>query len=282
MKTVVFVIISVGMSDYLEPMIQTIRGSYPLILVDNSDDALLSPLSKKYEIYYIHEMTKGVSAARNAGSELAKLYDYIFFLDDDLELIDGWKETLEKILVDEKEYDCVGGRVIAKYDKNIRVPEKYSYLVGEKNLGNQEKKVVQDYIGGCNLLIRKKLFFEVGKFNTNFGHRNGKIGLNEDVLFQDTIRKKRFEVLYMPEFRFIHHWNGTEQMLFTRIRLQGNYDRQLDLRINKIRFFLRIIKYLVFLCGYQLFLKNRHVIVYMYDFMRYYEYIFNYKNSVAE
>jgi GT2 family glycosyltransferase len=255
-------------------MISTISKHYPIIIVDNSDCALLVGLSQKYGINYVREEVKGVSVAKNNGSNLAIDYDFIFFLDDDLELTEGWKTAIDGILESETNYCCIGGRVIAKYDNKLNIPQKYLYLVGEKNFGEREKILSTDYLSGCNLLIQRKLFFDLGKFDLGFGHKDGVIGLNEDVLIQEQIRKRGFNIHYVPTLKFVHYWNGTEAMILERVRLQGIYDRMLDLRVNKIRFFLRLIKYLCFLAYYQVALRRKNIKVHYYDSLRYREYLF--------
>ena len=73
------------------------------------------------------------------------------------------------------------------------------------------------------------------------------MGLNEDVVFQDQIRKNHGYVFFNPELVFVHHWRGSEDDLLRRVRLQGRFDRQTDLETNKLRFVLRNIKYALFI-----------------------------------
>lgn len=276
MRTIAFVIITMGKSDYLEGMLKSLEKYDRVILVDNSPNGICKKLIGKYNFIYCHELKAGVGSARNAGASLAKDVDYIYFLDDDLSFDEEWHRELEKTLDSYGCYDLIGGRVIANYFDDLIIPEKYRYLVGEKNLGGIGKIVDKDYVGGCNLLINAKTFFGLGGFDINFGHVGTKLGLNEDVVFQELVRKNHGTVYYNPDLVFYHHWKGNENDLLKRIRLQGIYDRHTDLETNKLRFVLRIIKYVVFVSIHRIRLSKKNIYdVKYWDYLRYSSYISN-------
>lgn len=276
MRKIAFVIITMGKSDYLEGMLKSLEKYDRVILVDNSPNGICKELIGKYNFIYCHELKAGVSSARNAGASLAKDVDYIYFLDDDLSFDEEWHRELEKTLTSDESVDLIGGRVIADYSDDLIIPEKYLYLVGEKNLGVIGKIVDKDYVGGCNLLINAKTFFRLGGFDINFGHVGTTLGLNEDVVFQELVRKNHGKVYYNPDLVFYHHWKGNENDLLKRIRLQGIYDRHTDLETNKLRFVLRIIKYVVFVSIHRIHLSKMNICnVQYWDYLRYSSYILN-------
>lgn len=246
MKKIAFVIISLGKSIYLEDMLISLKDK-KVVLVDNSSEGKCKNLESKYDITYCHELIQGVSNARNVGAALVGNVDYVYFLDDDLAFGKYWNQELNRFLASDDSFDLIGGRVKADYSSDLVLPDKYLYLVGEKNLGDAERVVYKDYVGGCNLLVKMDTFLELGGFDTHFGHKGTSIGLNEDVVFQEQIRKKHGSVFYNPELVFIHHWKGNKDDLLKRVRLQGLFDRQTDLETNKIRFVLRTIKYVLFI-----------------------------------
>lgn len=277
MKKIAFVIITMGKSNFLENMLASLNDYEEVILVDNSPEGKCKKLIGKYNFTYCHELKQGVSNARNAGALLVKNTDYIFFLDDDLSFGEGWHQELERTLASDINADLIGGRVVADYPKELLIPEKYLYLVGEKNLGELKKVVNNDYVGGCNLLVKANAFFKLGGFDVNFGHKGTSLGLNEDVVFQELIRKKHGFVYYNPKLVFYHHWKGTKDDLLRRVRLQGRYDRQTDLATNKLRFILRSIKYVLFIT-IRRFLPSKENMsdVKYWDYLRYSAYV-NYK-----
>lgn len=276
MRTIAFVIITMGKSDYLEGMLKSLEKYERVILVDNSPNGICKRLIGKYNFIYCHELKAGVSSARNAGASLAKDVDYIYFLDDDLSFDEEWHRELERTLTSDECFDLIGGRVIADYSDNLIIPKKYLYLVGEKNLGEISKIVDKDYVGGCNLLINAETFFELGGFDVNFGHVGTTLGLNEDVVFQELVRKNYGSVYYNPNLVFYHHWKGNEDDLLKRIRLQGIYDRHTDLETNKFRFILRIIKYVIFVSIHRFSLSKENICdVKYWDYLRYNSYISN-------
>ena len=276
MRKLAFVIITMGESDYLEDMLGSLEEYEKVILVDNSAEGKCKSLIGKYHFTYIHELKPGVSNARNAGARLTGDVDYIYFLDDDLSFGGEWHCELERVLSADNVAELIGGRVVADYPRDISIPQKYLYLVGEKYLGDSEKKVNKDYVGGCNLLVRAETFFELGGFDSNFGHIGTTPGLNEDVVFQELIRKNHGFVHYNPKLVFYHHWQGTEDDLLKRVKLQGLYDRQTDLRTNKIRFILRNIKYVIFIALHRFLLSKKNVYdVKYWDYLRYSTYVNN-------
>lgn len=274
MKKIAFVIITMGKSGYLENMLDSLKIYENVILVDNSPEAKCKGLIGKYNFKYCHELEPGVSSARNAGAKLVGNVDYIYFLDDDLSLGDDWHQELKRILSNDRDYDLIGGRVKADYFSELYIPEKYLYLVGEKNLGENARVICKDYVGGCNLLVKLETYYRLGGFNTNFGHVGTKIGLNEDVIFQEQIRKDHGTIYYDPALVFFHHWEGKDEDLLMRVKFQGKYDRQTDWSTNKLRFFLRVFKYTVCVKYLSIFLKKgRRYNTWYWDCMRYREYI---------
>jgi len=276
MRRIAFVIISMGKSDYLECILSYLEKYEKVILVDNSPEGKCKSLIGKYHFTYTHELTPGVSNARNAGARLTGDVDYIYFLDDDLSFGEEWHYELERLLSADNVAELIGGRVVADYPRNIVIPAKYLYLVGEKNLGDSEKIVNKDYVGGCNLLVRAETFFALGGFDSNFGHIGTTQGLNEDVVFQELIRKNHGFVYYNPKLVFYHHWHGSEDDLLNRVKLQGVYDRQTDIRTNKHRFILRNIKYKIFIALHRYLLSNKNLYdVKYWDYLRYCSYVNN-------
>lgn len=276
MKRIAFVIITMGKSDYLEGMLSYLKKYEKVILVDNSPEGKCKTLVGKYNFTYTHELKSGVSNARNAGASLVGNVDYIYFLDDDLSFDEEWHYELERVLSSDSIEDLIGGRVIADYPQELSIPEKYLYLIGEKYLGEYPKIIKRDYVGGCNLLVKSETFFELGGFDSNFGHIGSTLGLNEDVVFQELIRKNHGSVYYNPKLIFYHHWRGSEDDLLRRVKLQGVYDRQTDLRTNKLRFVLRIIKYVLFIALQRFLLPGENVCEVKYwDYLRYCAYVNN-------
>ena len=274
MKKIAFVIITMGKSDYLGDMLFFLNEYKNVILVDNSPDGKCKKLIGKYSFTYCHELKPGVSNARNAGATLAGDVDYIYFLDDDLSFGKYWHQELKRILESDSSCDLIGGRVKADYSRELLIPEKYLYLVGEKDLGNSERAIYKDYVGGCNLLVKSDTFLRLGGFDNHFGHIGTSLGLNEDVVFQEQIRKNHGSVYYNPDLLFIHHCKGNEHDLMRRVRIQGLYDRQTDLTLNKIRFVLRNIKYVFFIAVRRFLVSKENMSDEKYwDYLRYSAYV---------
>ena len=123
------------------------------------------------------------------------------------------------------------------------------------------------------------MFFRLGTFNTQYGHKGSILGLNEDVVFQDVVRQNGGSITYDPELTFIHHWHGTKEQIIERICLQGIYDRQSDLMTNRFRFIMRMIKYICCIIKYHLQNDKSIYCEKHFDYMRYSAYVTNRKKK---
>lgn len=269
-----FIISSIGKSDRLDNLINQIYSWFDnkeLILVDNSRDKVL------YEKYfnndkckYVYEKKAGLSFARNRGALEAK-YDMLIFLDDDVVLGDNFKSASFKSLYDNHDFGIAGGKIVVNEIPDY-LPEKYTYLAGEKDYGDEVIVMPKyKYLGGCTLVMRKDVFNKIGGFDINFGHNGNNIGANEDVIMQEMIRKKGLKVIYDPQFLVYHFWNEEEDKAILRVRKQGIVDRITDKKYFTFRMILRLIKYNIFIMinGNRKNLSNEK----KYDLERYRSYV---------
>lgn len=271
-NNITFVVASIGESEYLEDLLDNlIQLRCKIVLVDNSTKGKLKKYNTKYkDIRYVHESRSGVSIARNKGAKNVQT-DYIYFLDDDMIIADDFLDKISRTLFELQSADCIVGKVKAMIPKNLAIPKKYMYLVGEKNLGDYRKKLVKEYAGGCNMLMSKKAYNTAGGFDEDFGHKGNEVILNEDALFIDSLRKMKCLVYYDPNLEFKHYWSGTNNDLRYRVKIQGVSDRKLDVHTNYKRFILRLLKYkimLLILRG-----KSKLTLKEEFDLLRYSSYV---------
>ena len=245
-----FIISSIGKSGKLDNLINQINAWFEnkeIILVDNSQDKVL------YEKYfnsdkckYVYEEKSGLSFARNRGA-MEAIYDMLIFLDDDVVLGDDFKSADFKLLYDDCHFGIAGGKIVVSEIPNY-LPEKYTYLAGEKDYGDEVIVMPKyKYLGGCTLVIRKDVFNKLGAFDVNFGHNSNNIGANEDVIMQEMVRKKGLKVIYDPRLLVYHFWNEKEDKAILRVRKQGVVDRITDKKYFTFRMILRLIKYNIFI-----------------------------------
>ena len=194
-----------------------------VIVVDNSANNVLK--GKYKNCITIWEKKSGLSNARNCGAHLAK-NNLMFFLDDDLILPNDFFESL----IDYRniENELVGFKITPEFIPDY-LPQKYWYLVGYKNLYTKKTVLKKDeYLGGCALLMSKKIYNDIGGFNSKFGHTRENMGANEDVLFQQQALKKKYTIIFEPKIDIIHCWNGSYESLLKRIEIQARNDYQTE------------------------------------------------------
>ena len=269
-----FIISSIGKSDRLDHLINQIDSMFynkEIILVDNSRNKLLyKKYYKSSKCRYIYEGNQGTSYARNTGAKEAK-NEMLIFLDDDIVLSDNFRNIDFLSLYKDEKFGIAGGKIIVS-NKPKYLPKKYTYLAGEKDFGNKLINMPSyHYLGGCLLIIKKKTFDLFKGFDVQFGHQGNIIGANEDIIFQELIRKAGLKVVYIPEATVYHFWNENEAKALERVRKQGIVDRMTDEKYFKSRMILKLVKYKIFIF---IFKNNKKLSKEMqYDLERYKSYV---------
>lgn len=269
-----FIISSIGQSNRLDNLINQIDSMFSnkeIILVDNSSNKILfKQYYKNFKCKYVYERNQGVSFARNKGAQEAK-NEILIFLDDDIVLDDNFKNIDFSSLYNDEKFGIAGGKIIVN-NKPKYLPKKYTYLAGEKNFGDKLINMPNyHYLGGCLLIIKKKTFDLFKGFDVHFGHQGDAIGANEDVIFQELIRKAGLNVVYIPDATVYHFWNENETKAIERVKKQGVADRMTDKKYFKIRMILKLIKYKIFIFTF----KNNNNLSKekQYDLERYISYV---------
>lgn len=272
-----FIISSIGNSERLNNLINQIDIMFKnkeIILVDNSKDKkLFEKYSRNKKCKYIHEKNSGSSYARNRGAKESK-YEMLIFLDDDIILSNNFNKLDFSLLYHDNKFGLAGGKIIVDEIPHY-LPKKYRYLAGEKDYGNKTIDLPKyKYLGGCLLIIKKCVFEKIGGFDVNFGHSGKTIGANEDVLIQDMIHQLNLKIKYLPQASVFHFWSEDESKALEKIKIQGISDEQLDWKYNRLRHYLKMLKYYLYI-----FLNKKRDKQTKYDIIRYKAYIQNYKNE---
>jgi len=187
-------------------------GEYEIIVVDNgsTDDtaAVCHKFAREFRNFtYIYESVKGLSRARNAGTQRASA-DIVAFLDDDSEALPQWlKALMEPFGKTDFSPLAVGGPIAP--DWLVERPDWFSdemlaLLLG-KNHGDSPKVLdYNHYITGGNMAFNRADLFELGLFNENFGLAGKKMMQNEESELQQRLRNAGGRVYYAPMARIKH------------------------------------------------------------------------------
>lgn len=141
---------------------------------------------------YIFEGKQGLSHARNTGYKNSK-GEYIAYIDDECVLPEQWLAEAFKRLKD-NDPAFLGGSYYGKYlpeSSSFWYKESYgdSYILHlQYNLSNAP--MINRYLSGGNLFIRRDVFKKIGLFDVAFGMRGEIIGYGEEIEFQKHFVKK--------------------------------------------------------------------------------------------
>ncbi|MFM1755216.1 MAG: hypothetical protein RL621_100 [Bacteroidota bacterium] len=118
--------------------------------------------------YYTTETNQGASYARNTGASMAK-YDWLCFIDDDAIAHKDFVQNIIKHINDQPFVHGFGGRIIPRYIP--AEPKWMSYYVASM-VGNFDYSPIAcafkngKYPLESNMIVSKKIFDQVGGFNT--------------------------------------------------------------------------------------------------------------------
>ncbi len=144
----------------LDSLLSQSFKDFEVILVDDgSTDDLMSALKriKDERLTYIYQDNKGVSSARNKGSELAKGKYLIFFDADDL-MTEDFISTRTRYLQDHPEIDFVSGPVI----KLSKSGERSGPYAGTSNDGVREILTFDQKVITCpsNFMFKREFLLK--------------------------------------------------------------------------------------------------------------------------
>jgi len=195
------------------------RNAYEVIVVDNnSTDDTLAELEKfkqahpGYNFSYYTEPNQGVAYTRNRCAREAK-GELIIYLDDDSIASQGWIKNTVDFFDAHPEVYSTGGKITPYFLTSI--PDWYSKyffgLVGNFDQGSKVKRLTGNrYPCGANMAFRKKVFDEIGYFNTDLGRKGAGLLANEEKDIYLRILERGHSVYYLPEVSVLHAVEGNK------------------------------------------------------------------------
>ncbi|MBZ0267478.1 glycosyltransferase family 2 protein, partial [bacterium] len=206
----------------------TADGTFEVILVDNgSTDAtpeLLARLDGNVKIVR-NEKNLGFATACNQGAALAST-EHLLFLNNDIEAKAGWLPPLLDLMDADPSIGIAGSKLLFPSGEvqhaGVAILERPSgafplgafhvhYGVDADCVEVSTPTRYQAVTGAC-LLVRRKLFEEVGGFDTYFW--NG----CEDVDFCLKVGARGWKVVYEPKSVLVHHESKSGPQRFSRTK----------------------------------------------------------------
>jgi glycosyltransferase involved in cell wall biosynthesis len=189
------------------------KAMYEVIVVDNnSTDNTLEVLQQfktehpDYNFRFYTETNQGVAHTRTRCAKEAK-GELIAYLDDDSMAQPGWLSTTIRFFDEHPEVYSTGGKITPYFLTGI--PNWYSKyffgLVGNFDQGPKEKQLTgARYPCGANMAFRKKVFDEIGYFNTDLGRKGTGLLANEEKDIYLRILAHGKKVFYLPQVEVLH------------------------------------------------------------------------------
>jgi glycosyltransferase involved in cell wall biosynthesis len=165
---------------------------FELIVVDNNSTdrtrEIVARLARADgRVRYVFEPKQGLSCARNAGIREAR-GRFIAFTDDDVRADPGWVEAIVRAFDEHPEADAVGGRVLPLWPSappSWLTRDHWAPLAlldyGEAPIAITSRNVI--CLIGANVAFRRRVFEEVGDFETGLQRVKDSIGSLEDHEF---------------------------------------------------------------------------------------------------
>lgn len=178
-----------------------------VICVDNNEELYRRARSTWPHITVVANTgSRGASAARNFGADLAET-PFIVFIDDDVHLCEGWLPALLKPLSDPRVIGT-GGGVIANWQNNRPgwFPEEFDWVVGASYKGMPVTQSIVRNVWSENMAVRTEAFRTVGGFRSGFG-KVGDLSRPEDtdLCIRMATAREDSHWVYVPDARVKHH-----------------------------------------------------------------------------
>jgi len=182
------------------------KEKFKVIVVDNNSndktkDVVLSFL-KKLQICYIFEKKQGLSYARNRAVKECKTA-YIGFLDDDAIADKRYIKRAYEIIKKIKPL-IFGGSIYPFYKSEIPKWFKDKYEI--RKIDNICRYVnCNEYLSGSNIFFKKRIFLNIGYFNTSIGMAGEKVSFGEETHLQEKAHRNNIAIYYDPDLVVNHY-----------------------------------------------------------------------------
>lgn len=226
---------------------------YEIILVNNNSSDNTEAECMRFrsdfpdvDFQYVEEKKQGLSFARNRGIIHAN-GDVLIYVDDDALVSREYLQTYYDFFQKNPSVEAAGGAILPQYETQepawMTLYTK-QLLTAYLYKGNDIKPFgKREFPGGGNAAYRKKVFDEIGFFNTNLGRKGTSLAGAEEKDVFDRMRKRKMQVFYLPKAVLYHiiPQRKLEKEYFDQLTYEiGKSERQRTLSYSKIKFAERL------------------------------------------
>lgn len=213
--------------------------AYEIIIADDCSTDFTTDIEKIIENITVITTNENVRFLLNCNN--AATYakgEYILFLNNDTQVQDNWLAPLVELIEQNDKIGMVGSKLVYPDGKlqeagGILWKDGSAWNYGNgKNPENPEFNYVKetDYISGAAIMLRRKLWNEIGGFDTQFAP-----AYYEDTDLAFEVRKRGYKVMYQPLSTVVHFEgisNGTDvdcgQKHYQQVNCQKFYEKWKD------------------------------------------------------
>lgn len=232
------------------------KSAFEVIVVNNNSSDNTEQICKNFitshpdtQIFYLNENEQGASFARNTGSAIARSR-LLCFMDDDAVAEKDYLARIAQFFKENTTAGGLGGRIIPRY-----IPEEPKWMSHyvSSMVGNFHYSPVAcvfksgKYPLESNMIVPKKLFDEIGGFNTAIPGVKGTLrigGEGKDFFFK--LQAKGYQIYYDPQI-IVHHVVEVEKLtpayLYRVASGYGRGERVRTLEKGGAAYFFKVIEY---------------------------------------
>lgn len=213
--------------------------NYEIIIVDQNQDNRIDSIIKRHlkslPIYH-HKVTfKGLSKAKNYGTDNAS-GDFICFPDDDSEFSTDTVEIALKQLHNDKTIDILFGKTQDRGGNDSVI--KFSNQSGFLNLSNFEGKFVEATMFARTMLLKEYRFDENLGAGTFFGAEEG-----YDLIYR--LLKAKKSLYYDPKIKFYHPQTIIDKSDYSSLMRVYSYRKGFSYACLKHKMYIRLFSRII-------------------------------------
>ena len=195
------------------------KNLFEVIVVDNnSTDNTIALLAQyktehpQYNFRFFVEKNQGVAFTRSRCAK-ESLGEIVAYIDDDCIALPGWLPGIATFFDTHPKAYSIGGKI----SPNLLAPlpdwysKYFANMIGTLDLGPNIKRLTGiRYPCGANMAFRKKVFEELGYFNSELGRKGTGLLATEEKDIYFRILKQNYEVYYLPHVSVLHNSEATK------------------------------------------------------------------------
>lgn len=211
-----------------ELLIQTLQGLmdmdttglyWEIIVVDNAGNAETSSVCKSFAasipLKFLVEKAPGKNNALNSALSHAA-GELIIFTDDDVIPDRDWVKSLIEAAGHWKTADLFGGRILPKFPDGMIAPKidipnfiETTYVIADRDI--EEGEFPAGDIWGPNMMVRRHLFDQGLRFNTDIGPTGNSYVMGSETEFLHRVGNAGHIAVYVPS-ALVYHQIRPEQL----------------------------------------------------------------------